>query len=145
MRYERLDSQLKAFSDRLMKEVGLNEQEMGKVATLVAAEVRFLEPGSRDEVHAAGPVPLEDRLEELQAFQARYPSLARLHAAAARILPTTRSEHFATLLPIRTGRMRQTSGVLCIGRERDQIRRRCCLASRCPKAISTSGRRFQEV
>ncbi len=70
MSYERLDRQLKAFSDRLIEAVGLNEQEVGKVATLVAAEVRFLEPGARAEVHAAGPVPLKDRLDELQAFQA---------------------------------------------------------------------------
>jgi hypothetical protein len=70
MSYERLDRQLKAFSDRLIEAVGLNEQETGKVATLVAAEVRFLEPGARTEVHAAGPVPLRDRLDELQAFQA---------------------------------------------------------------------------
>jgi hypothetical protein len=70
MSYERLDRQLKAFSDRLIEAVGLNEQEGGKVATLVAAEVRFLEPGARAEVHAAGPVTLKDRLDELQAFQA---------------------------------------------------------------------------
>ncbi len=69
MSYERLDGQLKTFSDRLKKAVRLEEQETGKVATSVAAEVRFLEPVSRAEVHAAGPVPLRDRLDELQAFQ----------------------------------------------------------------------------
>jgi hypothetical protein len=69
MSNERLDRQLKAFSDRLIEAVGLNEQETGKVATSVAAEIRFLEPGSRAEVHAASPVPLSDRLDELQAFQ----------------------------------------------------------------------------
>jgi hypothetical protein len=70
MSYERLDRQLKAFSDRLIKAVGISEQETTKVATSIAAEVRFLEPGSRAEVHAAGPVPLGDRLDELQTFQA---------------------------------------------------------------------------
>lgn len=69
MTYERLDSQLKAFSDRLMKAVGLQEAETGKVATLVAADVRFLEPAARAQVRAASPVPLLDRLDELRAFQ----------------------------------------------------------------------------
>jgi hypothetical protein len=70
MSYEYLDRQLKSFSDRLTEAVRLQVSETGKVATLIAAEVRFLEPGSRAEVHAAGPVPLKDRLDELQAFQA---------------------------------------------------------------------------
>jgi hypothetical protein len=70
MSYEHLDRQLKAFSDRLTEEVRLQASETGKVATLIAAEVRFLEPGARAEVHAAGPVPLRDRLDELQTFQA---------------------------------------------------------------------------
>jgi hypothetical protein len=70
MSYEHLDRQLKAFSDRLTEEVRLQASETDKVATLIAAEVRFLEPGLRGEVHAAGPVPLRNRLDELQAFQA---------------------------------------------------------------------------
>ena len=70
MSYERLDMQLKAFSDRLTKGVGLQEKETGKVATLVAAEARFLEPASRAADKAASPVPLRDRLDELRAFQA---------------------------------------------------------------------------
>lgn len=70
MSYERLDRQLKAFAGRLVEAVRLEEEETGKVATAVAAEVRFLESASRADVHAAGPVPLKDRLDELQAFQA---------------------------------------------------------------------------
>jgi mRNA-degrading endonuclease RelE of RelBE toxin-antitoxin system len=38
MSYERLDRQLKTFSARLTEAVGLEEQETGKVATLIAAE-----------------------------------------------------------------------------------------------------------
>jgi len=83
MNYERLDRQLKAFSDRLIEAVGLNEQETGKVATSVAAEVRFLEPASRAEVHAAGPVPLRDRLDELQAFQAWMDLASTVRGSAA--------------------------------------------------------------
>ncbi len=83
MSYEHLDRQLKAFSNRLVESVGLGEQETGKVATLVAAEVRFLEPASRVEVHAAGPVPLRDRLDELRAFQAWMDLASTVRANAA--------------------------------------------------------------
>ncbi len=70
MSYQRLDRQLNRFSHRFIKAVKLNEQEAAKVATLVAAEVRFLEPTARAQIFAASPVPLRDRLDELQAFQA---------------------------------------------------------------------------
>lgn len=83
MSYERLDRQLKAFSDRLTKAVGLQEAEAVKVATLVAAEVRFLEPASRAQVRAASPVPLGDRLDELRAFQAWMDLASGIHGNAA--------------------------------------------------------------
>jgi hypothetical protein len=41
---EHLDRQLKAFSARLIEAVRLQASETGKVATLIAEEVRFLEP-----------------------------------------------------------------------------------------------------
>jgi hypothetical protein len=40
-----------------------------KLATTIAADVRFLSPEQKAEMRAASPVPLEDRLTELQAFQ----------------------------------------------------------------------------
>jgi hypothetical protein len=83
MSYEHLDRQLKAFSDRLTEAVRLQASETGKVATLIAAEVRFLEPDSRAEVHAAGPVPLRDRLDELQAFQAWMDTASSVRGNAA--------------------------------------------------------------
>jgi hypothetical protein len=70
MSYEHLDRHLKVFSNRLTEAVRLQGLETGKVATLIAAEVRFLEPSARAEIHAAGPVPLKDRLDELKACQA---------------------------------------------------------------------------
>jgi len=63
MSYEHLDKQLRTFSDKLTEAVRLTPSEVNKVATLIAAEVRFLEPAPRAEVHAAGPVPLSDRLD----------------------------------------------------------------------------------
>jgi hypothetical protein len=68
--YRQLDRQLGAFSGRLRTAVGLTGDEAAKVATLVAAEVRFLEPSERAAVFAASPVPLHNRLDELTAFQA---------------------------------------------------------------------------
>lgn len=70
MRYTNLDRQLAAYAGRLSQAVGLDEREAATVATLIAAEVRFLEPASRAEVLAASPVPLQARLDELRAFQA---------------------------------------------------------------------------
>ncbi len=69
MDYRQLDRQLGAFSGRLRTAVGLTGDEAAKVATLVAAEVRFLEPSERAAVFAASPIPLGNRLEELSAFQ----------------------------------------------------------------------------
>lgn len=68
--YRILDRQIKAFSPKLKVEVRLSDAETDKVTTLVAAEVRFLDPDSKSEVLAASPVPLNNRIEELIAFQA---------------------------------------------------------------------------
>jgi hypothetical protein len=70
LRYGELDRQLAAFSGKLRKAVGLKEGETAKVATLIAAEARFLEPSQRAAIFAASPAPLRNRLEELTAFQA---------------------------------------------------------------------------
>lgn len=68
--YERLDVQMKVFAARLIADVGLREDETGKVATTIAAETRWLDAPSRARVLAASPVPIEARLAELRAFQA---------------------------------------------------------------------------
>lgn len=69
MNYTLLDQQLRRYSDKLSSAVRLKEDEVGKVATLVASEVRFLEPASRIQILNASPVRLRDRLDELLAFQ----------------------------------------------------------------------------
>jgi hypothetical protein len=68
--YQQLDRQIGKFSERLTGELGLNDQEADRIATLVAAEVRFLGSSARVEIFAASPIPLRTRLEELGAFQA---------------------------------------------------------------------------
>lgn len=66
---QHLDRQIAAFRDRLCNEVGLNQEDATKVATLVAADIRFLPLEAKAEIKAASPVPLSARLEELIAFQ----------------------------------------------------------------------------
>ncbi len=70
MTYGRLDEQMKAFGTALKSEVRLGAEETAKVATTIAAEVRFLDQQSRTSVLEASPVPLAARLDELVAFQA---------------------------------------------------------------------------
>jgi hypothetical protein len=64
-----LDKQLAAFKSQLEEQVGLTPEESTKVATLVAADVRFLSPAVKAKIVAASPVPLGLRLDELVAFQ----------------------------------------------------------------------------
>jgi hypothetical protein len=70
MNYQILDNQMRMFSEKLKIEVGLRDDEIGKVATTVAAEVRFLNHSAKETVLAASPVLLANRLEELISFQA---------------------------------------------------------------------------
>jgi len=67
---QRLDQQLAAFDGDLQRLVGLKADESHKVATLVAADVRFLPKEVKAEIEAASPVPLRARRDELVAFQA---------------------------------------------------------------------------
>src|SRR5579863_2577351 len=64
-----LDRQLAMFRDRLCSEVSFTLEEAGRVATLVAADIRFLPVEAKAEIRAASPVPLSARLDELVAFQ----------------------------------------------------------------------------
>ena len=53
-----LDEQLGKFSGQLKAAVRLTDDEVRKVATIVAAEVRFLDAASKQQIIAASPVPL---------------------------------------------------------------------------------------
>ena len=64
-----LNKQLRAFGIRLRNDVGLTERESGRVASLVAADVRFLPSAVKAEIRATSPVPISARLDELIAFQ----------------------------------------------------------------------------
>jgi len=69
MNWRHLDEQMQPFAARLTSEVKLTPEVAAKLATNIAADVRFLSPEQKAEIRAASPVPLEDRLAELQAFQ----------------------------------------------------------------------------
>lgn len=60
---------MRAYSARLISEVKLTPEMAEKLATTIAADVRFLSPEQKAEIRAASPVPLQDRLAELRAFQ----------------------------------------------------------------------------
>lgn len=69
MNWKHLDAQMQPFTARLTSEVKLTQEMAAKLATTIAADVRFLSSEQKAEIKAASPVPLEDRLAELQAFQ----------------------------------------------------------------------------
>lgn len=67
--YIALDRQMATWSSRLLSDVGLSGEDVSKLATILASEVRFLPSNVKAEVAAASPVPIAHRLEELSAFQ----------------------------------------------------------------------------
>jgi hypothetical protein len=67
---QHLDRQLQVFRSELEQLVGLTGDESTKVATLCAADVRFLPVQVKDEIRSASLVPIQARLDELAAFQA---------------------------------------------------------------------------
>jgi hypothetical protein len=69
MDFSILDQQLGSFSTKLTSDVGLGADEVGRLASAVAAEVRSLDRASQADIRAASPVPVSDRLQELVAFQ----------------------------------------------------------------------------
>ena len=52
-----------------MHDCKIAEDDSRKLATNIASEIRFLPKNVKDDIVAASPVPLVDRLQELHAFQ----------------------------------------------------------------------------
>jgi hypothetical protein len=69
MTWTHLDQQMAAWSDLLVSEIKIADQDSRKLATKIASDIRFLPADAKAEIAAASPVPLNDRLKELQAFQ----------------------------------------------------------------------------
>lgn len=70
MGFHYLDQQMEAYIERLVEEVRINKEASKKLATTIAAEVRFLDEQSKELIRRATPIPLKARIEELKAFQA---------------------------------------------------------------------------
>ncbi len=69
MTWQTLDGQMAKWSARLVSELKVTEGESRTLATNIASEVRFLPREAKVSIADASPVPLADRLQELQAFQ----------------------------------------------------------------------------
>jgi hypothetical protein len=120
--FTELDKQLRPYSDQLQDVVRLTASEAEKVATLVAADVRFLEPTARSEIICSSSVPLRSRIEELVAFQAwtEMASKIRGNPAITRAQVITQNYICFVYLPeacFLALRKRATSG---------SVTRRCC-------------------
>lgn len=57
------------FADRLEREVKVPSAAASKLATTIAADVRFMPAEAKAELRASTPVEIEDRLAEVQSFQ----------------------------------------------------------------------------
>lgn len=64
-----LDNQMHQWSARLRDEVGLSSLETQQLASVIAGEVLALPTDSKQRVRDASLIPLENRVEELRAFQ----------------------------------------------------------------------------
>jgi hypothetical protein len=64
-----LDTQMRAWSKRLITELKIKKEETQKLATTISSEVRWLSNEAKSEIIKASPVDIKDRYEELLAFQ----------------------------------------------------------------------------
>lgn len=64
-----LDAQLAKFGDELTDAIGVDREIAARMATTVAAELRFLPVDAKNKILSSSPVDVENRLSELTAFQ----------------------------------------------------------------------------
>ena len=69
MSWHILDQQMSVFAERLKSDVKLPQEAWSKLATTIAADVRFLPPEAKAELRASTPIAIADRLAEVQSFQ----------------------------------------------------------------------------
>ena len=69
MSWQLLDQQMAQFAERLKHEVKISADAATKLATTIAADVRFLPVEAKIELRASTPVAIADRLAEVQSFQ----------------------------------------------------------------------------
>lgn len=64
-----LDTQIAKHSARLVSEVGLDASAVERLATTIAADLRFLPVEAKAQILSSSPVDVAARLDELTAFQ----------------------------------------------------------------------------
>lgn len=69
MKWETINEQMREYAPRLTGELRLATDVASKLATHISADVRFLTVDQKNQIRAASPVPIQDRLQELIAFQ----------------------------------------------------------------------------
>lgn len=67
--WETINEQMRVYTPRLTSELRLAPDVASKLATHISADVRFLTLDQKDQIRAASPVRIQDRLQELIAFQ----------------------------------------------------------------------------
>lgn len=78
MTWIQLDEQMTSWSARLVSEVKISEADSKRLATKIASDVRFLARDAKEEIAAASPVVIRDRLLELNAFQGWMDNVSKL-------------------------------------------------------------------
>jgi hypothetical protein len=69
MSWSAMDHQMAFYATELQAELKLSDDSCRKLATTIAAEVRFLPMETKIQIRLASPVPMSVRFEELLAFQ----------------------------------------------------------------------------
>jgi hypothetical protein len=64
-----IDKQMTVWSERLVTELKIKEEDTNKLATIISSEVRWLPVEAKREIMQASPVAIKHRYEELLAFQ----------------------------------------------------------------------------
>jgi len=85
MSWQLLDQQMSMFAERLKSDVKVPSEAATKLATSIAADIRFLPDVAKAELRFSTPVAIKDRLAEVQSFQswmdfahtARSPNITR--------------------------------------------------------------------
>jgi hypothetical protein len=98
MSWKVLDEQLSKWSERLMRDLKLAEQDTRILATRISSEIRFLPKAAKNEIAAASPVPIKDRLHELEAFQGWMDTVLRLPKSPYLVRAQVLTQNYVCLL-----------------------------------------------
>lgn len=69
MIWQHIDLQMSQWESQLKSEVKLSSKDTSILATTIAADIRFLSLEDKNEIIKATPILIENRLDELKAFQ----------------------------------------------------------------------------